>query len=63
MPAVSQAQQKFFAIAEHEPDKLQGKRPKMTRAQMHDFAATPTRGLPDHVADKPKRNSYKRRTR
>lgn len=46
MPAVSQAQQRFMAIAEHEPGKLRGKAPNMTRAQMHDFAATPRKGLP-----------------
>ena len=46
MPAVSQKQAKFMAIAEHEPGKLRGKKPNMTHAQLHDFAATKRRGLP-----------------
>ena len=46
MPAVSKKQQRFMAIAEHEPGKLRGKKPDMTQAQLHDFAATPRKGLP-----------------
>ena len=49
MPAKSKAQQRFMAIAEHNPGKLRGKKPDMTQAQMHDFAATPTKRLPAHV--------------
>lgn len=63
MPAVSRAQQQYMAIAEHDPSKLKGKRPNMTQKQLHDFAATPTQSLPEHVADKPKRNSLRRRTK
>lgn len=63
MPAVSLAQQRYMAIAEHDPSKLKGKRPNMTHQQLHDFAATPTQGLPEHAADRPKRNSYRRRTK
>jgi len=44
---VSKAQQRFFAIAEHDPHALRGRRPMMTKAQMHDFAATPRKGLPE----------------
>ena len=51
MPAKSKAQQKFFAIAEHQPGKLRGKKPAMTKGQMHDFAATPSKRLPAHVGD------------
>lgn len=46
MPAVSQKQQRFMAIAEHHPEQLRGKAPDMTKAQLHDFAATPRKGLP-----------------
>lgn len=46
MPAVSQKQQRFFAIAEHHPEKLRGAAPKMSKAKMHEFAATPRKGLP-----------------
>lgn len=47
-----------MAIAEHHPEKLRGLVPDMTKAQMHDFAATPERGLPAHVknATHPARN-------
>lgn len=46
MPAKSKAQQAYMAIAEHEPEKLRGPKPKMTKSQLHDFAATPRKGLP-----------------
>lgn len=47
MPATSKAQQQFMAIAEHEPGKLRGKKPNMSKSQLHDFAATSTKGLPE----------------
>ena len=46
MPAVSKKQQAYMAIAEHAPEKLRGKKPAMSHDQLHDFAATPTKGLP-----------------
>jgi hypothetical protein len=49
MPAVSQAQEIAMAIAEHEPQKLDKRNRgllKMTHEQLHDFAATPRKGLP-----------------
>lgn len=49
MPATSKAQQRFMAIAERDPGALRGKKPDMTRQQMHDFAATPRKGLPARV--------------
>lgn len=48
MPAVSKKQQMAMAIAEHEPSKLYGRNKgltKMTKGQLHDFAATPRKGL------------------
>lgn len=48
MPAVSQAQQKAMAIAEHSPDKLYSRNRgllNMSHSQLHDFAATPRTGL------------------
>ena len=60
MPAVSQAQQRAMAIAEHDPGKLQGKNRgllKMSHQQLHDFASTPRKGLPKRVA---KRKSSRR---
>lgn len=53
MPAKSQAQQRAMAIAEHDPDKLYAKNKglaKMSQGQLHDFAATPRKGLPKKVA-------------
>jgi len=35
-----------MAIAEHHPEQLRGKAPDMTKSQLHDFAATPRKGLP-----------------
>ncbi len=46
MPAKSVAQQRFMAMAEHNPDKLRGKKPDMSQEQLHDFASTPEKGLP-----------------
>lgn len=49
MPAKSKAQQRFMAMVEHDPEKVQGKKPHMTHQQLHDFAATPTKGLPERI--------------
>ncbi len=51
MPAVSKAQQQAMAIAEHEPSKLSSKNKGllgMKKSQLHDFASTSTKGLPEH---------------
>lgn len=52
MPATSKAQRQLFAIAEHQPDKLKNKKVlgSMSKEDMHDFASTPEKGLPEHVA-------------
>jgi len=50
MPSTSKAQQQAMAIAEHEPSKLYAKNRgllKMTKSQLHDFAATKRKGLPE----------------
>ena len=49
MPAKSKAQQALMAIVEHAPSKVYAKDAgalKMTHKQLHDFAATKTKGLP-----------------
>jgi hypothetical protein len=46
MPAKSEDQQQFFAIALHNPSKLRGKMPKMSKEKMRHFAETPTKNLP-----------------
>ena len=44
-----------MAIAEHEPGKLNAKNKgllKMSHSQLHDFAATKRKGLPEKVGKK-----------
>lgn len=38
-----------MAIAEHDPSKLRGPVPKMSQAQLHDFASGSMKGKPAHV--------------
>lgn len=50
MPSVSRVQQEAMAIAEKSPQKLYSKNRgllKMSHGQMHDFAATKRKGLPE----------------
>lgn len=52
MPAKSKAQQHLMAAAEHGAQfpMARSLRASMTKGQMHDYAATPTKALPAHVA-------------
>lgn len=55
MPAKSKAQQEAMAIAEHDPSKLNPKNKgllSMSHSQLHDFAATPRKGLPQYAGKK-----------
>lgn len=54
MPSVSAAQQHLMAAAEHGASFPMARklRATMSHAQLHDFAATKTKGLPRHVAKK-----------
>lgn len=55
MPAVSQSQQKAFAIAEHTPGKLSPKNKsmlKMSKGKLSEFASTKSKGLPKKVGKK-----------
>jgi hypothetical protein len=57
MPAKSKKQQALMAIAEHNPSKLKKKNKgvlKMSKQQLHDFAATKKKGLPDKATKKKK---------
>jgi hypothetical protein len=59
MPAESRAQRIAMAIAEHHPEQLKPENKglaEMTHKQLHDFASTPEKGLPEHVH---KKASYK----
>lgn len=52
MPAESKAQRIAMAIAEHHPEELNAANKglaDMTHKQLHDFASTPEKGLPEHV--------------
>ena len=49
MPAVSVSQQRLFGLAEHHPEKLHAENrglASLSHQTLHDFAATPTKGLP-----------------
>ena len=49
MPAKSEAQRKLMAIAEHHPGEVQKKNRgvlEMSHEQLHDFADTSEKGLP-----------------
>jgi len=55
MPAKSKNQRVAMAIAEHAPSKLNKKNKgltKMSKKQLHEFAATPSKGLPKKVKGK-----------
>lgn len=50
MPAVSVAQRKYFGWLEHSPDAAaERKKSGMTHQQMHDYASTKDKGLPQRV--------------
>lgn len=52
MPSSSKAQRRLMAIAEHHPDEVYSKNKGilgMTHQQLHDFASTKEKGLPEHV--------------
>jgi hypothetical protein len=49
MPAVSKKMRRAAAIAEHEPEKLHEENKglaKMSKSDLHDYAATSEKGLP-----------------
>lgn len=62
MPSLSKSQQKAMAIAEHSPGKLYKKNLgllNMTHQQLHDFAATSTKALPERVPESSSRRKGK----
>lgn len=64
MPALSAAQRRLMAIAEHHPGQVYAKNRGvlgMSKGQMHDFAATKEKGLPQHVKPKKQLTSLKHR--
>lgn len=57
MPAVSKRQRRFFGMIEHNPEMAKERGIHMTHQQMHDFAATKEKGLPEQAPPR-KRNYY-----
>lgn len=60
MPAVSQKQQKLFAVAEHNPGALNQSNKRLGNLPhqvLHDYAATPRKTLPEQVGPR-KRKDY-----
>lgn len=60
MPAKSKDQATAMAIAEHAPGKLYARNRgllKMTRSQLHEFAATKRKGLPTRAGASSRRAS------
>jgi hypothetical protein len=58
MPAVSTAERRAMAIAEHHPGKLYARNRgllKMSYQQLHDFASTKEKGLPHYASRRKKR--------
>lgn len=56
MPAKSVAQQRLFALAEHNPSALYPKNrnlAKLPKQTLHDFAAGSEKGKPERVGRKP----------
>ena len=57
MPARSKAQRQAMAIAEHHPSELYSRNKglaKMSHSQLHDFAATKEKHLPEYKNPSPK---------
>lgn len=64
MPAVSKSQRKAMAIAENAPEKLYKKNKgllKMSKKQLHDFASTKEKGLPEKLESKKAKKAQKKR--
>jgi len=62
MPAVSKAQRKAIAIAEHSPSKLYARNRgllSMKKSDMHDFASTSEKHLPSKVRAKARQKGRK----
>ena len=63
MPAVSKKQRRAMAIAEHKPTEVFKRNKamtKMTKKQLHKFAATKEKGLPMKVKKHKKKNPSKK---
>ena len=60
MPAVSKKQRRAMAIAEHAPEELHAENKglaKMSKGELHEFAATSEKGLPTRKRKKKPRHA------
>ena len=60
----SKAQRELMGLAEHHPSEVSAKNRgvlKMSHEQLHDFASTPEKGLPEHKRNSDYRRVYKKR--
>jgi len=63
MPATSKAIRRATAIAEHHPEELYGRNKSllnMSKGELHKFASTPEKGLPEKSSKTSLRSIYKR---
>jgi len=61
MPAVSVAQRRLFALAEHHPEELSAKNKGLAslgKEKLHEFADTKEKGLPQRVSKHPMKSRY-----
>lgn len=61
MPAKSKAQRRFMAMVEHDPEMARERGVHMSKAQMHDFAATSEKRLPERASGRKHRERAGRR--
>lgn len=54
MPAVSKAQRRFSGGCEHDPKHMNGKCPDMDKDEIHKFASTKEKGLPERKSKRRK---------
>jgi hypothetical protein len=52
MPALSKSQRRWAGGWEHNPNQMTGKKPDMTKKQLHDFASTKEKGLVERKSSK-----------
>ena len=63
MPARSKSQRRLMAIAEHHPEKVYARNRgvlKMSKDQMHDYAATKEGGLKERIAQLKRKKRLKK---
>lgn len=49
MPAISKKQRRFFGMLEHDPGMAKERGVDMSKSQMHDYAVTKEKNLPERA--------------